>query len=187
MSVSWPLELQKMCPPFPQQMIGLTSLMHKDDTRSAMWVEACCDKLWFTPGFQLCLSHSSSAAQCWPSHGQCLLPGRSEETAASAAMLQGTPRGTPAATGLPSKSPSAHLPPSLSSYAKQLISPISSQALFLIVHQWFLCCSPSLLLSLISAARKQRRCWDIYRKGGVYFRFYCCLISLLHSLTPALP
>lgn len=60
---------------------------------------------------------------------------RSRETAASTAMLQGTPRGAPAATGLPSKSPSAHLPPSLSSYAKQLISPISSQAPFLIVHQ----------------------------------------------------
>lgn len=135
MSVSWPLELQKMCPPSPQQMIGLTSLMHKDDTRTAMWVEACCDKSWFTPGFQLCLSHSGRAAQCWPSHGQCLLPGGSRETAASAAMLQGTPRGAPAATGLPSKSPSAYLPPSPSSYAKQLIRPISSQAPSLIVHQ----------------------------------------------------
>lgn len=73
-SVSWLLALQKICLPFPQQMIGLTSLMHKDDTRTAMWVKACCDKSWFTPGIQLCLSHSGRAAQCWPSHGQCLLP-----------------------------------------------------------------------------------------------------------------
>lgn len=57
------------------------------------------------------------------------------EKAASTATLQGTPHGAPAATGLPSKSPSAPLPPSLSSYAKQLISPISSQAPSLIVHQ----------------------------------------------------
>lgn len=87
--------------------------------------------------------------------------------------------------------PRAHLliflPPSLSSYAKQLISPISSQAPFLIVHQWFLCCPPSLLLSLISAARKQRSSWDIYRKCGVFFRLYCCLISLLHSRSLPLP
>lgn len=61
--------------------------------------------------------------------------GRSREAAASAAMLQGTCPSAPAATGLPSKSPSAPLPPSLSSYAKQLISPITSLAPSLIVHQ----------------------------------------------------
>lgn len=57
------------------------------------------------------------------------------EAAASTAMLQGTCPSTPAAAGLPSKSPSAPLPPSLSSYAKQLISPITSLAPSLIVHQ----------------------------------------------------
>lgn len=142
-----PLELQKMCPPSLRKW--LNSLMHKDSTRPSMLVEACSDRSWFTPWCWLCLSHSGRSSQCWLFVISASCQGRSRETAGSAAMLRGTPRGIPAATGLNSKSPSAPLSPSFSSYVKQVISPISSQAPSLFISESFVTLHHSCWVSLM--------------------------------------